>query len=85
MSPIGTTRRMRRICRTIVLGWAIAACADSAHAQPGIDAVRGAAKAAACDACHGTPERPPLAGAPSLAGQPEEFLVLQMILLRAKG
>ncbi len=51
-------------------------------AQSGSDAARGATRAAACESCHGTPERAPLPGTPSLAGQQEEFLVLQMFLFR---
>ena len=39
-------------------------------------------RAAPCLACHGTPEREPLPGTPALAGQLEDFLVLQMVLLR---
>lgn len=46
------------------------------------DAARGALKAAPCASCHGTSDRAPLAGTPSLTGQQPEFLVLQMFLLR---
>ena len=46
------------------------------------DAVRGAAKVAACASCHGTPDRPPLPGMPSLAGQQPAFLVVQMFFMR---
>ncbi|MGV3626492.1 MAG: c-type cytochrome [Betaproteobacteria bacterium] len=46
------------------------------------DAVRGAQKVAACAVCHGAPERPPLPGMPTLAGQQPEFLVLQMFFMR---
>lgn len=44
--------------------------------------MRGEAKAAVCESCHGAVERAPLAGMPWLAGQPELYLVLQMILFR---
>jgi len=57
------------------------ACGGIAWSQAR-DPARGAARAAACEACHGTPERPALAGVPSLAGQQHEFLVLQMFYLR---
>jgi cytochrome c553 len=54
----------------------------SALAQPKGDPVSGEAKAKACESCHGAGERAPLEGMPSLAGQPEVFLTLQLILLR---
>lgn len=44
--------------------------------------MRGSAKVAVCAACHGPEGSKPLAGMPALSGQQEEFLVLQMILLR---
>ncbi len=44
--------------------------------------MRGAAKVAICAACHGPEGSKPIAGMPALSGQQEEFLVLQMILLR---
>jgi len=55
--------------------------AGSTLAQKG-DARRGEAKAAPCAACHGPGGATPIPGAPSLAGQPPLFLVLQMVLLR---
>ena len=60
----------------------LAAGATQAQTSSKEDATRGAAKAAPCASCHGTPERAPLANTPSLAGQQQEFLVLQMFLLR---
>ena len=75
-------RRAGAICRTLVLGAGLALSSGPAHSQSKGDAARGADKAAACDACHGAAGRPPLTGTPTLAGQQEEFLVLQMILLR---
>jgi len=60
----------------------VALMSGAVFAQSKADPSRGAAKAAACAACHGTPERPPLAGMPTLAGQLEQFLVLQMFLFR---
>lgn len=65
-----------------MFGCALLAPAVAAHAASRGDAARGAAKAAGCDACHGTPERAPLPGTPSLSGQQEDYLVLQLILLR---
>ena len=54
----------------------------AARADARGDAARGSAKAADCASCHGTSERPPLPGMPTLAGQQAEFLVLQMFLMR---
>jgi len=72
---------MRGIQRAFVfLG--LACVAGAALAQSKADPARGAVKAQACGACHGTPERAPLPLTPSLAGQQEEFTVLQMFLLR---
>ncbi len=60
----------------------IAALSSTAMAQGKGDAARGATKAAPCSACHGPEGSKPIAGTPALSGQQEEFLVLQMILLR---
>lgn len=80
MLNLEAARRIRVICRAVaflgVLLVAGSACAQSA------DPARGKIKAAACEACHGSPERPPLAGTPPLAGQQQEFLALQMFLFR---
>lgn len=46
------------------------------------DPPRGAASAALCGACHGADGNSAIAGVPSLAGQPETYLVSQMILFR---
>ena len=75
-------RRIRFIRRAVFLGCGVVVAAGAALAQSGGDAARGAARAASCLACHGAPERDPLPGTPSLAGQPGDFLVLQMVLLR---
>jgi cytochrome c553 len=77
-------RWMRSIHRAVVLS-SILVTAGAAYAQtppPKGDAALGATKAAMCLSCHGPAPGAPLAGMPSLAGQQEEFLVLQMILLR---
>ena len=72
---------MIRIRRAVAfLGVVLAA--GTALAQTSADPARGKAKAAVCEACHGSPARPPLAGTPPLAGQQEEFLALQMFLFR---
>lgn len=60
----------------------LAAGATQAQTSSKGDAARGAARAAPCASCHGTSDRAPLANTPSLAGQQQEFLVLQMFLLR---
>jgi len=81
MPRFDTARRMRGIRRALVfLG--LACVAGAALPQSKADPARGAVKAQACGACHGTPERAPLPLTPSLAGQREEFTVLQMFLLR---
>jgi cytochrome c553 len=69
----------RAFGRGAVLGCALALAAPAGAAG---DPARGAARAAACTSCHGTSERAPAPGLPSLAGQPEAFLVLQMFLIR---
>jgi len=70
------------ICRAVAFVCGVAFAASAVFAQSSGDPRRGAANAVACGSCHGSPERPPLAGMPSLAGQQEQFLVLQMFLLR---
>lgn len=72
------TASVRRVF--LILGLAALPC--TALAQNKGDPVRGAAKVAVCAACHGPEGSKPLAGMPALSGQQEEFLVLQMILLR---
>ncbi len=56
--------------------------AGGALAQPSVDPARGKVKAAACEACHGTQDRPSLPGTPWLAGQQEDYISLQMFLFR---
>ena len=82
MQRIDTARRLGVLRRAVVLGGVLMLAAGSVCAQSKADPNRGAAKAVACAACHGTPERPPLAGMPTLAGQQEQFLVLQIFLMR---
>lgn len=63
-----------------MLAVALLAAATPAAAQ---DARRGANLAAhSCANCHGADGRSQLEGIPSLAGQPAEFITLQMILFR---
>ncbi|NKC32626.1 c-type cytochrome [Falsiroseomonas selenitidurans] len=67
--------------RVWLLAAALCAAALPAAAQ---DAIRGAALAEArgCGGCHGPAGRSAVELVPSLAGQPAEFITLQMILLR---
>ena len=66
--------------RAVLAATLAAALAGPAMAQ---DASRGAAHAArACAGCHGKDGRSAMPGVPSLAGQPAEFVTLQMILFR---
>lgn len=60
----------------------LACAAGVAMAQSKGDPARGEALAKTCVSCHGAPERAPLPLTPSLAGQQEEFTVLQMFLIR---
>ncbi len=81
MPGFDSARQMMNIRRAVAfLGIVVAAGAGAAQSTG--DAARGAARAAACESCHGSPQRLPLAGMPALAGQQEEFLVLQMFLFR---
>lgn len=72
----------RRIIRRAFFCVALAATCTTAAAQSRGDPVRGAEKAAACAACHGPEGRAPLPGMPALAGQQQEFLETQLVLLR---
>jgi cytochrome c553 len=80
------TQTMRRIVHalTLAVALALAGFAVAAGAQTAFrgDAAKGAAKAQPCLACHGSKDQPPAAGAPTLNGQPPEYLVLQMFLFR---
>ena len=68
--------------RAAVLALGILFSGSAALAQAPGDPVRGEVKAKACESCHGKRGGAPLEGMPSLAGQPEVFLALQLILLR---
>jgi cytochrome c553 len=72
----------RRVVRCAVVFLGVVLATGSAFAQSSIDPARGKAKAAACEACHGTQNRPSLPGTPWLAGQQEDFISLQMFLFR---
>ena len=76
------TRRMHMLRRVLVVSCALLLLPDVSAAQSKADAARGAAKAAACAGCHGSPQSPPPAGMPALGGQQAEFTVLQLILIR---
>lgn len=84
MTLLDTARRRSASCRVIVLacGLSLAVGTSSAQTSSKGDASRGAAHAVPWAVCHGTPERAPAAGTPSLSGQQQEFLVLQMFFLR---
>jgi cytochrome c553 len=82
MSGSNGARRALSSRRAAVLVLGILFSGSSALAQPKGDPVRGEVKAKACESCHGAGGRVPLEGTPSLAGQPEVFLTLQLILLR---
>jgi cytochrome c553 len=83
MQSAKAARRTGVIRRAVaLLGCAIALAAPTAYAQSKADPTRGAAKAKTCSSCHGSPQRLPLVGTPDLAGQQEQFLVLQMFLMR---
>jgi cytochrome c553 len=69
------------ILRAVAFSGAVLA-AGTAFAQSNIDPARGKAKAAPCEACHGTQDRPSLPGTPWLAGQLEDFIATQMFLFR---
>lgn len=80
MQRQATARRISVICRAVIFLGALGAA--TALPQQPRDPARGAVKAKACEACHGTPERAPLAGTPYLAGQLNDFLETQMFLFR---
>lgn len=72
---------MAHIRRVFFLpGLLAAACAMAQTPDPKGDPARGKARAAACLACHAPGA--PLPSTPSLDGQQEAFLLLQLILLR---
>ncbi|WPB85690.1 c-type cytochrome [Sediminicoccus rosea] len=64
---------------TLAAALLAAATSGSALAQ---DARRGAELVAPCAQCHGANGRSQLPDIPSLAGQPADFITIQMILLR---
>lgn len=80
MSILDGARGLGAIRRAVAFLGAILLAGGALAQSP--DPARGKVKAAACEACHGSPERPPLAGTPPLAGQQEEYLALQMFLFR---
>ena len=64
------------------LFWAVCLNAGGALAQSKADPARGAVRAAACAACHGSAKTPAAPGMPYLDAQQAEFLVLQMFFIR---
>src|SRR5262245_8234043 len=81
MRKFDAARGVCAILRAVAFLGAVHA-ASTSLAQSSVDPARGKAKAAACEACHGTQERPSLPGTPSLSGQQEDFISLQMFLFR---
>lgn len=82
MSGFALARRMCIIRCAVVLGIGLTLVSGVAPAQVRGNPARGSDKAALCQSCHGTPQRPPLPGMPGLAGQHADFLVMQMFLMR---
>lgn len=80
MSLRGAARRTGFLRRAAAVSFALTAAFACAWAAG--DSARGRAKAEPCGACHGTPQRPPLVGMPTLAGQVAPFLELQLIMMR---
>jgi cytochrome c553 len=80
MLRLDAAQRTSIICCVIAASIAFAAAA--APAQSRGNAARGQVQAEVCGQCHGSPERPPLAGMPYLAGQSAQFTELQLILMR---
>lgn len=79
MPRLDASRWSGIICRSVATAIALAA-GSPAGAQGDAAGIR--AKSKVCIDCHGSREHPPLAGTPYLAGQPAQFLELQMILMR---
>ena len=67
MRESAAARRMGFICRAVIF-LCIVSAAGACFPQDR-DPARGAVKARACEACHGTTDRAPLVGTPYLAGQ----------------
>jgi cytochrome c553 len=72
--------------RSLLVVAALAAAAASAPPAAAGDAARGRALAEerGCGACHGADGRSATPNIPSLAGQPADFITLQMILFRER-
>ena len=69
------------LCRPLIAAL-VAACAAglAPAAQAGLE--EGRAKAQACAACHGADGNAVIAGVPSLAGQPRQFIVQALFMYR---
>lgn len=70
--------------RLWLLAAALVAVAGTANAAGDAGRGRAIAEDRACGACHGAQGVSAMPEIPSLAGQPEEFITLQMILFREK-
>lgn len=77
-------RSAHRTAALFAIALAVASLTGNAGAQTAFrgNADKGAAKGAACAACHGATGQAPVPGAPTLAGQPPEYLAMQMFLFR---
>ena len=85
MSGSDLARRTRIIRRAIFFCLMALVVSGTSYAQAPPskgDPARGATRVAVCASCHGPDGGAPLAGMPALSGQQQEFLLLQMILLR---
>ena len=72
--------------RSLLLAAALAAAASAAPSATAGDAARGRALAEerGCGTCHGADGRSATPDVPSLAGQPADFITLQMIMFRER-
>ena len=83
MGEPAAARRASFLRRAAVgVGLGLTTAAFVVYAQSKGDPARGAAHVATCEACHGPAGGAPLVGMPALAGQQQEFLELQLILMR---
>ncbi len=69
---------------SFVLPFMLLSSAVAQGQSPG-NAERGAVRAKECMGCHGRPGRGPLTGMPSLAGQQQEFILLQLALMQKRA
>ena len=82
MTGVAAAWRMNAARRAILFLCALSFVGAAPGPPKSADPSRAAARASACESCHGTPERAPLPGTPYLAGQQYLFLEVQMFLFR---